>query len=331
MKSIKKIAKTTGIVLAVILVTFSFLMLLPRIWSALNPAKPPVGYHFVGPTYLALMIGLEDMINKEPDIPEEIEEIKDIEYKNVDGKSLQMDFYRPKGLSEAAPLLVFIHGGGWKGGKRSDYLVYLVEFAKRGYITATVSYRLLKDKSYPASAEDIIDAFDWLALHGDSLGYDPERIGVVGGSAGAHLAMLAAYGWQKSDAADTTHTPRAPGIRAVVNIYGPVDMTTEYARNHSLVTNYLAHSFEEAPQIYWEASPLRYVDRNDPPTLILHGTSDDLVPVSQADLLKARLDSLGVPCVYHRMPLWPHTMDLVQRVNDYFQVEMSEFFEEYVR
>ena len=65
--------------------------------------------------------------------------------------------------------------------------------------------------------------------------------------------------------------------------------------------------------------------------MILHGTSDDLVPVSQSDLLKAKLDSLGVPNVYYKVPLWPHAMDVVQRVNDFSQLKMNDFFEKYLK
>ncbi|MCJ7449184.1 MAG: hypothetical protein MUO72_16020 [Bacteroidales bacterium] len=79
----------------------------PRIWSALNPGKPPVGYHFVAPAYLAVWIGLEKLVNLTPEIPQNIEEIKNIEYKNIDGKSLQLDIYRPKKLDSPVPLLVF--------------------------------------------------------------------------------------------------------------------------------------------------------------------------------------------------------------------------------
>ena len=64
--------------------------------------------------------------------------------------------------------------------------------------------------------------------------------------------------------------------------------------------------------------------------MILHGTSDDLVPISQSDLLKARLDAVGVPCVYYRFPLWPHAMDIVKRVNDFSQLKMNEFFKKYL-
>ena len=309
------------------------LLATPRIWSALNPEKPPVGYHFVLPGYLAVGIGLEKVINMTPEIPANVEEIKDIEYKNINGKSLQLNIYKPKYLTRPAPLLVFIHGGAWRSGKRTDYLVYTVAFAQKGYITATVSYRLLKDGPYPACAEDVSDAVQWFFKHGDQYGYDPNRIAIIGGSAGAHLALLAAYGWknprQSNDSINSqvkTHR-----IKAVVDIYGPVDLTTEYSQHQPLVTSFLAHSYNEAPELYKEASPIQYVNKNSPPTMIIHGTSDDLVPVSQSDLLKARLDSLGVPNVYYRVPFWPHAMDVVKRVNDFTQAKMIDFFERYVK
>jgi dipeptidyl aminopeptidase/acylaminoacyl peptidase len=119
-------------------------------------------------------------------------------------------------------------------------------------------------------------------------------------------------------------------IKAVVDIYGPVDLTTRYGRNQPLVTSFIARTYEEMPELYREASPIQYPDKDSPPTLILHGTSDKLVPVSQSDSLKAKLDRLGVPCVYYRLPLWPHTMDIVKRVNDFSQLKMNDFFTKYL-
>jgi acetyl esterase/lipase len=328
-----KIVKRILSSLLIIFILTSLLMVTPRILSALFPEKPPVGYHFLVADYLAVGIGLEKMIDRKPDIPEEIEGIKNIEYKNINGTSLQLDIYKPKNTGKPAPLLVFIHGGGWRSGQRSDYLVYLVAFAKRGYITATVSYRLLKDGPYPACAQDITDAVRWFYNNSQKYGYDPDRIALIGGSAGAHLALLAAYGWKNPNAnkdtagiAESNHH-----IKAVVDIYGPFDLTTEYARNHPLVTSFIARSFEESPELYREASPEQYLNRSSPPTMILHGTSDELVPISQSDMLKAKLDSIGVPCVYYRLPLWPHTMDIVKRVNDFSQQKMNEFFEKYLK
>ncbi|MEI7526792.1 MAG: hypothetical protein WCJ95_20755, partial [Mariniphaga sp.] len=118
-------------VLAIFLV-FCALMVTPRILGFISPDKAPIGYHYASLDFLAIGVGLESLINKTPDIPAEVQEFKNIEYKNINGKSLQLDIYKPKNVAKSAPLLVFIHGGGWKGGQRQDYLVYLVAFAKKG-------------------------------------------------------------------------------------------------------------------------------------------------------------------------------------------------------
>lgn len=327
-KILKRILK--GFLLVILL--FCLLMLTPQSLGFLFPEKPPVGYHFDNLSLLALGAGLEKLTDLEPEIPETIEEIKDVEYKNVNGKSLHMDFYRPKNTSEPLPLLVFIHGGSWKSGKRSDYLVYLTSFAEKGYITATISYRLLRDSIYPAAVEDVTDAVEWLFENGKNVGYDPDRIALVGGSAGAHLALLAGYGWKNSltDSEKPNDTANGHRIKAVVDIYGPVDLTTEYSRNQRLVNAFIGHSYDETPKLYRQASPITYLSSSCPPTLIFHGTSDTLVPVSQSDTLKSRLDALGIPCEYYRVPLWPHAMDIAKRVNDFSQKKMEAFFEKYL-
>lgn len=331
MKSIKRRLVQILKAIGVLVLLFALLMLMPRTYALLFPSKPPVGYQFEFSTFLAIGTGLERLIEREPPLPETILEIKDIEYKSTEEKSLQIDFYKRKDLQETPPLLVFIHGGGWRGGKRADYRVYLLPFAEKGYVTATVSYRLVRDKTYPACAEDISDAMRFFFENGDTYGYDPDRIAVIGGSAGGHLAMLAAYGWPDAVYPESKSSlfPERK-IKAVVNIYGPVDLTTPYARNHPLVTNLIAQPFDNAAQLYAEASPITYLNASNPPTLIFHGTADSLVPVTEADILKEKLTELGVPVIYHRLPLWPHTMDLAVRVNRYFQQEMSRFFDEYL-
>jgi acetyl esterase/lipase len=329
MRIVKKILKGF---LALILVA-AILLCIPRLWSAITPNKPPLGYYFEAPTYLALYVGLEKLIDKEPAVPASVQEIKDIEYKNINGKSLQLDMYIPKNLTKPAPLLVFIHGGAWAHGKRSDYLTYLIPFAQQGYITATVSYRLVNDSinTYPACAEDIRDAVQWFFQNGDKYGYDPDKIALIGGSAGGHLSLLGAYGWHPlAEKQDSVAAPLHK-IKAVVDIYGPFDLTTPYSQTQRLVTRFIGRSYKERPELYREASPMTFLDKTDPPTLILHGTADNLVPISQADTLKARLDRLGIPNVYCRVPGMPHTMDISQRVNDYSRKQMSDFFEKYLK
>ncbi|MCY1723197.1 alpha/beta hydrolase [Prolixibacteraceae bacterium Z1-6] len=309
-----------------VLTVFILLMLTPRALGFLFPEKAPIGYHFETLDYLAIVVGLEKLVNLEPEVPENIQEFKNIEYKNVNGKSLQLDFYKTKELNEKAPLLVFIHGGGWRSGKRSDYLVYLLDYAEKGYVTATVSYRLKRDTIYPAAVEDIVDAVDWIFENGDLYGYDTSRIALIGGSAGAHLAMMAGYGWEHPRTGKVTDRK----VKAVVDIYGPVDLTTPYAQTQYMVNDFIGHSFDKKPELYWEASPAKYLSKNLPVTLIFQGTSDTLLPPSQSDTLKARLDRLGVTNEYYKLPLWPHAMDMAERPNKYMQEKMDAFFEKYL-
>jgi len=316
----------------IILTIFILLMVTPRTIGLMFPEKAPIAYHFELLDYLAIGVGLEKLTNLEPEIPAEIEEIKDIEYKNVGGKSLQLDIYKPRNLAEPAPLLVFVHGGGWKGGKRSDYLVYLVDFAKKGYITATVSYRLKNDSIYPACVQDVSDAMHFLFSNAKQYGYDPDRVAMIGGSAGGHLVLMTTYDFKEPTIPlDSVYLATRPHkVKCVVDIYGPVDMTTPYAQTQGLVTGFIGHPYSEKPELYWEASPAKYLREDLPPTLIFQGTSDNLLPQSQSDTLKARLDRLGVPAEYYKLPLWPHAMDMAARPNQYMQKKMDAFFEKYL-
>lgn len=312
--------------LLVLLLLGSLLMLTPRIHGALFPDRPPVGYHFLWSSYLAIALGLEKVIDTTPDIPEDVAQIQNIEYKAIAGTSLQLDLYKKKQVPDGAPLIIFVHGGSWIKGKRKDMLPLVLDFADRGYVTATVSYRL---GSYPECAEDVADAVKWLYRHGHDYGYDSERIALVGASAGAHLAMLAAYGW-RNEAMRSDSVESEPRISAVVNLFGPVDLTTAYARSRSTVNSLIGEVYEKAPDLYLQASPVHYVDRNTPPTMIIHGTSDELVPVSQADQLKNKLDSAGIRNVDYRYPLWPHALILVQRVYDHCAPRMHDFLKEHL-
>ncbi|MEJ1242091.1 alpha/beta hydrolase [Chryseolinea sp. T2] len=326
----RKLIKRFSYGLLILLAISCLIMLIPRAYDALLPEKPPLGYHFLATSYLAIMIGLEDLIERTPVVPEDIDHIKNIDYKNINGESLQLDFCKPKKLDRSAPLVVFLHGGGWKKGNRADMLPLMIDFTKEGYITATVSYRF---GPYPQCVEDISDVVNWFYNHGDEYGYDPDRIALVGASAGAHLAMMAGYGWKEkkrgNESPDTVANKHH--IKAIVNFFGPVDLTTDFGRNHPTAISFIGKTYAEAPELYLEASPLQYIDKNSPPTMTIQGTSDELVPNSQADQLKERLDSLGVPCVDYRFPLWPHAMILVQRVYDYSIPKMNGFFDQYLK
>ena len=231
-------------------------------------------------------------------------------------------------MKKAAPVLIFIHGGGWSKGDKSDYLSYLVDYAKKGYVTVTVSYRLSGVAHYPAAVQDVQCAIHWIRTHSEEYFINPDRIALIGGSAGGHLAMMVAYSDEKEFSKECADS-RGGKVQAIVNLYGPTDLSTEYARSRDECQQFLGKSYQEAPYLYKTASPRSYISPDDPPTLIFHGTIDSLVPVSQSDSLHNWLDQAGVPNEYHKLKGWPHTMDLSVKVNNYCQYYMDAFFIKY--
>lgn len=294
-----------------------------------RPLKAPHGY--LNETFLkvAYALGFLDLVETKPTVPEDIEVFKEIVYKQVDSLSLKLDVYKLKNLKTATPALIFIHGGGWSTGNKSDYLPYLIDYAKKGYVTVTVSYRLSKVAPFPAAVQDVKCAVQWIKTHAGEYMINPDKIAVIGGSAGGHLAMMLAYS-DENEFTDECPDSISCKVQAVVNIYGPTDLTTEYARNRSECLQFLKKTYQEAPDLYRAASPKAYISANDPPTLIFHGTIDSLVPVSQSDSLHKWLDQAGVPNEYHKLKGWPHTMDLSVKVNNYCQYYMDAFFIKYL-
>jgi acetyl esterase/lipase len=277
------------------------------------------------------LLKMEKLVNLKPTVPPEIVEYRDIEYKKIGTRSLKMDIYHSKSLIDSAPILIFIHGGAWKQGNKQDYLVYLIDFAKRGFMTASVAYRFSQEAPFPAAVKDVKCAIKWIKSHSNDYFINSKKVAVIGGSAGGHLALMIAY-----STGETYFMGECPAdsvrskVQATVNLYGPVDLTTDFAISKNSVINFLGGNLQQFPELYFKASPKNFISPDDPPTLIFHGTIDKIVPVSQSDSLKKWLDVSGVPNYYHRLSAWPHTTDAVVSVNKYVQHYMTDFFEKYL-
>jgi len=277
------------------------------------------------------MLGLEKMAELNPTIPPTLIEYRDIVYKQTESRPLKLDLYRSRQLKKPTPVLVFIHGGAWKSGDKSDYLRYLVDFAERGYITATISYRLSQEAIFPAAIEDVKCAVKWIRAHADDYMIDPDNIAVIGGSAGGHLALMIGYSTEVEEfEGDCECDTVSSKVNAVVNLYGAVDLTTDFATSQNSAKQFMGGDYINNKEAYLKASPINYITNDNPPTLTFHGTLDRIVPIYQADILARELENNEVPFVYHRLKGWPHTMDATVSVNKFCQMEMMKFFKTYV-
>ena len=281
------------------------------------PEKPD-GYFSNLTLKISYTLGFLDLIETDFPLPDNVKEYKDIIYKTIENKDLKLDIYHQKNILAAIPLIIFIHGGAWKKGDKHDYWPYLIPFAEKGYITATIQYRLTGEAIFPAQLDDVVSAITWLQDHADEYHIDKNKIALVGGSAGGHLAMMAAY------------SDPSLNINGIVNLYGPSDLTTPYARETASAQKLIGKTYQEAPELYKMASPITYVSPDIPPTLIFQGTLDELVPYQQSDNLDKKIKQAGAISYYHKLKGWPHTMDMSVEVNEYCQYYMDEFFEKYI-
>ena len=220
-----------------------------------------------------------------------------IPYREVDGTTLSMDACLPDESAEAAPAVLLVHGGGFTQGSRSDEGIssLCVWLAENGYAAFPVSYRLAPEHIYPAQPEDIGAAISFLRKDETSarFGIDPSRIGVLGSSAGAILALTAAVSGEGALDSGTR-------IAAAISLSGVADMTPSAAtlgtpspEAASTVLEYLG--CESLAECDGEAaSPITHVDGTDAPTLLV-GSQDDLVPIEQSEAMAASLDAAGVP------------------------------------
>ncbi|MCL4219227.1 MAG: alpha/beta hydrolase [Candidatus Hydrogenedentes bacterium] len=277
----------------------------------------PKGYPTEHALFLAFYLNKVPLLETENVVvPASIEERLGVEYGRIGDRPLQLDLYRLRNLDKPAPVLIFIHGGGWRKGSRDDYLPYAVPFAEKGYVVATISYRLVQEAGFPAAVEDSKCAVRWLRENAAEVNADPDRMAVIGGSAGGYLALMVGYTADEPELNNSGgHEGVSSAVAAVVDLYGPVDLTTPYAREHETITDFIKKPYTDDPALYEYASPLSHLDADDPPTFVLHGTIDSLVPVTQSDLLVEKLAELGIDHWYDRLDGWPHTMDLAEPVN----------------
>jgi acetyl esterase/lipase len=233
-----------------------------------------------------------------------------------DGTKLLLDVWRAErnGGDAPRPAIVRIHGGAFVSGNRSAMPDWDRWFNSRGYDVFDVEYRLPPPVRWRDETGDIKCALGWVAAHANEYGIDPARISITGFSAGASLAMLAAY-----SAGDANLPPscdaKSVAIRSVINLYGVSDLTRLYDTSpsrdlvHEAGAEYIGGSPADYPERYAAVSPATYIGPSSPPTISFLGGSDRIVPAEQLHLLDAALKRAGATSEAYLLPGSDHGFD----------------------
>lgn len=241
-----------------------------------------------------------------------------------------MDIVLPAGRGSSTAVVVFIHGGGWSAGDKSVFTAAdLQKFSDGGYAIVNINYRLASAAAGihdPIPSNDVTAALDFIAARAGEYKVAAARFALVGKSAGGHLALLAAY----------KYNPQGR-IRAVASLTGPTDLTDAtflaIPGIRSMIENYLGVTQAAQPARWSGASPVTVAGTGAPPTIILHGQLDGLVPHSQAGKLHQRLAVLQVPDEYHLFPSYGHDLgySAINRFPDGVWSPVLAWFDRYVK
>jgi acetyl esterase/lipase len=267
---------------------------------------------------------------------------RNVEYRRAGLRALHVDVYRPKSPAvEKLPVVVWIHGGGWQGGNKLGGTGRLATLAATGkYAGVAVEYRLTDTAQWPEQIYDCKAAIRWIRANADEYGFDAEKIGVWGASAGGHLvSMLGTSGDVPQLEGDGPYADQSSRVTCVVDFCGPSNFSLfatprgASRRAESPITKLLGGPLDEKAEVAKQASPVTYVSADDPPFLIVHGTDDKVVPISQAESLHEKLQQAEVDVTFVKIVGGGHGIggsEVTTRVDQFFakhllgeQIEVS--------
>lgn len=245
-------------------------------------------------------------------------------------RELRCDVFRPADATGPLPAVLLVHGGGWRTGDRSQLRGYGILLGREGYVCVASEYRLIPEAPWPAQIHDVKAAIRWMRANAAELGIDPDRIAVEGNSAGAHLALLAAGtpGVEELEG-EGGHAGTPTDVAAAIGIYAPTLFSHEEQRRGAVTLAALTDlASSEAASA---ASPMSHVTAGFPPTLLIHGTEDELVPVHASLVMYEVLAEAGVPTELHLYAEQPHAFDAIPEFGRQCAAEMLLFLNRYVR
>lgn len=234
--------------------------------------------------------------------PESYSSQIDVVYTQVDGWDGRMDLYYNTTATEPTPVVINIHGGGWNHGTK-EKMNGFGSFFKNGYAVANVEYRLVQVAPAPAAIEDVRCALIYIYEHAKELNIDTNKIVVMGGSSGGHLALMT--GLLANDKKFDTNCKFKGDIKvaAIIDKYGVTDLVPlSYWKS---AKNWLGDGFDNVT-FTKSVSPLYYVTKNSPPVLIIHGDADPIVPYEQSVVLHNKLVENNVKTEFITVPEGKH-------------------------
>ena len=240
-----------------------------------------------------------------------------LDYENV---PLYMDIWRPKGVSQL-PVVLFVTGGGFIASNRARLPQLRMFLAEAGYCVSTISYRVTPESIFPAPIEDVKSAIRYLKAHSNELNINPDKISVVGDSAGGYLASFVGVtnGITEFDKGDNLYV--SSSIQAAVNLYGPTDLSkkaeglsdeikTQYASAASTTSLFIngipgfnIKNFDSSSdELMRRANPINYIHEKSAPMLLMHGEKDQVVSPNQTDILYQALRRKGIEAYRYIIP-----------------------------
>ena len=233
--------------------------------------------------------------------------LPNVTYLTASNRDNKVDLYLPRGTDSPAPVLVYIHGGGWVGGSKESSVLRLVPWMEMGWAVVNVQYRLGEVSLAPAAVEDCLCALRWIIRNASNYNIDPERIVVTGNSAGGHLALTT--GMVPASAGLDRQCPGSEtlSVAAIINWYGITDVgdLLDGPNTKSYAVEWMG-SMPNRFEIAERVSPLTYVRSGLPPILTIHGDADPTVPYQHGVQLHEELNKVGVSNQLHTVPGGQH-------------------------
>jgi len=272
-------------------------------------------------------------------VPPEIEALRDIAYADTENARQKLDLYLPKARKgdKPLPVIIFIHGGGWRGGDKSSGIGNVGRFVQSGeYAGASIGYRLTDEAQWPAQIHDCKAAIRWIKAHAKEYNLDATKIAVWGTSAGGHLVSHLGTSGDVKELEGTLgkHLDQNSSVTCVVNYFGPENFLS-MVRQPSTIDRTQGKEYPEAlllggpvPEreaVAKEASPVTHVSKGDAAFFTAHGTKDPLVPFAQGEEIHAALTKAGVPSLLQEMTNGGHGFKsplLDERVKQFFDLHL---------